>query len=133
MFIIVLAVDGRFRIYSDHLGVYKLFYANTGSGQVVVSNAMKPLTEMIRPEISGDNLALNILFNHFIEGRTPFKNIRFSGPGALMTIAENDFTITTHWQPNDCLNGRDGFFDRDRKNRNIFQISGRIICRVFFA
>ena len=121
LFIIVLAVDGRFHIYSDHLGVYKLFYASSGSGQVAVSNAMKPLAEMIRPEISADNLALNILFNHFIEGRTPFKNIRFSGPAAVMTIAENDFKIATHWQPNDFLNGGDGSFDRIEKIGTFFK------------
>ena len=121
LFIIVLAVDGRFHIYSDHLGVYKLFYANAGSGKVSVSNAMKPLAKMIRPEISGDNLALNILFNHFIEGRTPFKNIRFSGTGALMTIGENDFKIATHWKPYDCLNGRDGSFDRIEKIGTFFK------------
>ena len=121
LFIIVLAVDGRFHIYSDHLGVYKLFYASNGSGQVAVSNAMKPLAEMIRPQISADNLAINILFNHFIEGRTPFKNIRFSGPAAVMTIAENDFKIATHWQPNDCLNGRDGSFDQIEKIGTFFK------------
>ena len=82
---------------------------------------MKPLAEMIRPEISGDNLALNILFNHFIEGRTPFKNIRFSGPAARMTIDENDFKIATYWRPDDCLKISGGSFDRIEKIGTFFK------------
>lgn len=76
-FIIVLFSKNSCRVYSDQLGLKKAFYS-IDDGNIFFSNNIWEIKKVVSTSFSRENIALNSLFNHYVEGKTIFSEINYT-------------------------------------------------------
>lgn len=124
IFVLVLIINGRYYFYTDHLGIKKCFYFHEKSGKTAITNNLKLLSGLKSLSINPENVAVNILFNHYIDGRTPFNDIFFSGPASRIVLDNKSFNVTNYWFPEMLLNGNAGSL---KKIEDIAEFFSRLV------
>lgn len=94
---------GNTHIFTDHIGVKKLYYWQEGE-EFVLSDNINDIVEKIKPQLSLTNLALHSLFHHFIDGKTIYKDIYYSKPASHFIISpDGNLRIEQYWNYNELL------------------------------
>ena len=102
-FVIVIAEENGFKIYTDHNGTKKVFYCDNG-GRYVFSNSSLLVSEYIEnKEISADTVGIKCLLNREIMGKTIIKNLNYLLPASIAQLNQNKVKFTNYWSPSHLL------------------------------
>ncbi|MFX0203943.1 MAG: hypothetical protein ACFFCW_48215 [Candidatus Hodarchaeota archaeon] len=110
LFVLILAIDGNFHVYSDHLGIRKFFYIIKDHRSVIITSNLKHIAANTQLDIDATNLFINILFNHYIDGRTAFKNVFYSQPASRITLSAENIAFDNYWDVDALLEARRGAY-----------------------
>lgn len=106
-FTIVIVFKNEIHLFSDRSSIKKSFVYNVGL-TFTISNNLKTLVEKVGMHIDVENIAIFLLFSHFIDGHTMFKNIMASRPAQHILITQDNFSIDYYWSPANVLKSRKG-------------------------
>ena len=84
VFNIVIFAREVFRIYTDHHGIQK-YFMSPGSNYII-SNKLRFITSHRTCEVDPDHIAIQSLFNHYINGITFLKDISYNRPGSYVQL-----------------------------------------------
>jgi hypothetical protein len=100
-FNIILFNKDEFKIYSDHHGIVKYFIYNKDS--FIISNKLKTITSEIKCTVKPENIALQALFNHYINGLTFLNDVNYNLPGSIISLSENQIRTDLYYKPEELL------------------------------
>lgn len=102
-FIIILPIEGGFRVFSDRFAIRKFFYWVDGD-RFIVSNSIKEITSRVKTQLSVQSMAIYGLTYHFTGGKTAFEGIYHNQPGEYIEYSKQaTFTIKKYWHAGDLL------------------------------
>ena len=95
---------GNIHIYTDHIGIKKLFYWKN-EDQFIISDSIDEIVREVQPKLSTTNLALHSLFHHFVGGRTMYEDIFYSKPASHFIITpKGEFSVQHYWSYEELVN-----------------------------
>ncbi len=102
-FLLVIIKDEQFTIFSDKMGIKKVFYYYSKNNCFIFTNRFKLLTGNINGEVDYESLAIYSLMNHFIGGFTFLKDVFYSKPSSKICF-NGDITLDSYWDCEELLN-----------------------------
>ena len=121
-FNIILFNQDEFKIYSDHHGVVKHFIYNQDT--FIISSYLESITTEIKCTIKPENVALQALFNHYINGFTFLNEVNYNLPGSILTFSDHQIKTATYYKPSELLGLKEAkinFIDFAEKFKNIIK------------
>lgn len=96
-------IDGSLHLYTDQIGIKKLFYWQKGS-EFIVSDNIDDIVKQVKPKLSAINLALHSLFHHFVDGRTMYEDVFFTKPASHIEITKDGhLSVSQYWSFEELL------------------------------
>ncbi len=90
-------------LYTDHIGIKKLFYWQNGKN-FIISDSIDDIVKEVKPKLSSTNLALHSLFHHFVDGRTMYEGVFYSKPASHFVISsQGELSIEQYWGYDELL------------------------------
>jgi hypothetical protein len=97
IFCILIIKETEILIFTDHLGICKLFYSNE-SKRFICSNSLKILCQVNdKLSLSPIILAVKTLLNHEVKGNTIFEGIHYTMPATEITLTNNFIRFDTYY------------------------------------
>lgn len=121
-FCIVIFEKGKFYIFTDQIGIKKVFYWQNGN-DFIISNNLKNITKNIKAEVSTENIAIYALTYHFVGGTTIFKNINYNQPAQIIDYKDGKLNFSKYWEVGELLNS-------EKQNINISGIANHLISNI---
>jgi len=93
-FNIVIVDQNTVHIFNDHHSFKKFFIYQNGQ-ELLISNQLDAIGLNMELEVDNEHVALFSLMQHFVDGRTMFKNTSYSEPASYLKIDidSNDIVI----------------------------------------
>ena len=101
-FVLILIIGEKFYIFTDRIGVKKFFYFNKNN-EFIFTNQLKLITDNIDTELCAENIAINSLMNHYIDGQTFLRDISYSKPASEVEF-NKDVKFNSYWDCEKLLN-----------------------------
>jgi hypothetical protein len=102
-FTLIQINENGFNVYSDRFAVKKFFYWQA-EGKFIISNNLKAINKVVKPQVSNESIAIYALTYHYIGGQTLFKNVHFNQPAQVITFDKGSLSFSTYWSPLLLLN-----------------------------
>lgn len=97
IFCIVIFFEQQIQIFTDHLGIYKLFYSDENKN-FVCSNSAKLITKTNKiTTFNSSIIAVKCLLNREINGQTIFNNLKYTQPASIITINPESIKFRQHY------------------------------------
>ena len=122
-FNIVIFNKDEFKIYSDHHGVVKHFIYDQDSSFIITSK-LEQITTEVKCTVKPENVALQALFNHYINGFTFLNEVNYNLPGSIISFSDNQIKSATYYNPSELLGLKEtkiNFNDFAEKFKNIIK------------
>ena len=102
VFNILLIVGEEFYIFNDRHSIKKFFiYRNCN--RFLISNNLKVISKKVNLQLDKENAVLFCLMEHFIDGKTLFKNVTYSKPASKLFYSKS-LQFDHYWYPDELLN-----------------------------
>ncbi|MBN1217147.1 MAG: hypothetical protein JXA99_17135 [Candidatus Lokiarchaeota archaeon] len=148
-FTLFLIISDEIRLFSDHLGLKKCFYS-FDEKNIIISNDINVIMKNVSVEIERNSIIDHVLFNHFINERTIYKNVFFNKPGQYVTIKKDIISVNHYWNYFDLIQNNaeyknyheiaDLFLDTIKSYNEIIKpknlssaITGGVDCRLIIS
>lgn len=100
----IVLIDGdKVIICNDIHSIYRFYYSKT-SQSFFISNSFKSVAHHIKPTFNEMTPAIFALFQHFVNGETMFKEIKYS-VGATFLSIKDEIYIDIYWEIASFFNG----------------------------
>lgn len=111
-FTIVKLESSSFKIFSDRMGIKKLFYWED-NGHYIITNELRIISKITKPTVTNLNIAIYALTYHFVGGQTIFDKIRYNLPAQIIEQVDNELKTSFYWDPKLLLNEFNSFSKYD--------------------
>lgn len=95
-FNIIIIKEKEIRVYNDYAGMKKYFWY-ASKDVLCITNSLNLLRGIINFELDEFQIPVYILMEHFINGKTMFRNVSFSMPSTELRIFKKNIKKTRYW------------------------------------
>jgi len=101
-FNIIISTPKKIHIFNDTIA-QKKFFRFVLNDEVIFTNNIELISKKYDLEIDVIGMSLFFLFEHYVDGRTLFKNTYFSKPATKVVLQNCGYEVSNYWSPEDLL------------------------------
>lgn len=116
-FVVYIKTDNESRVYTDHLGLSKVFFRYTDSLVRVSSN----MFDFTHNEVSAESFAVFSVMYHHTGGLSPFKDIRYLKPGHFLRITDK-LEEVEYWNSISLISSRKDKISSEDISERFYQV-----------